>query len=87
VSNRKKNRKTNMTGHPTAQVISCFHHGNLGAIPGEVMWDLLLTKWHWGSFSPSTSVSTANSHSTNCSNFINQPITNAIIVDTDIAIK
>jgi hypothetical protein len=34
------------------------------------MWDLWWTKWHWGSFSPSTSVSPANSHSTDCSTFI-----------------
>jgi hypothetical protein len=31
------------------------------------MWDLWWTKWHWGMFSPSTSVSPANPHSTNCS--------------------
>jgi hypothetical protein len=31
---------------------------------------LLWTKWHWGRFSPSTSVSPANSHSTNCSTII-----------------
>jgi hypothetical protein len=29
------------------------------------MWDLWWTKWHWGRFSPSTSVSPANFHSTN----------------------
>jgi hypothetical protein len=28
------------------------------------------TKWHWGRFSPSTSVSPANSHSTDCSTLI-----------------
>jgi hypothetical protein len=28
------------------------------------------TKWHWGSFSPSTSVSLANSYSTDCSTII-----------------
>jgi hypothetical protein len=31
------------------------------------MWDLWLTKWHWGRISSSTSVSPANPHSTNCS--------------------
>jgi hypothetical protein len=31
------------------------------------MWDLSSTKWHWGRFSQSTSVSPANSQSTNCS--------------------
>jgi hypothetical protein len=37
------------------------------SISGQVMWDLWWTKWHWGRFSPSTSVSPANFHSTNCS--------------------
>jgi hypothetical protein len=31
------------------------------------MWDLWWTKWRWGRFSPSTSVSPANLHSTNFS--------------------
>jgi hypothetical protein len=31
------------------------------------MWDLWWEKWRWGRFSPSTSVSPANSHYTNCS--------------------
>jgi hypothetical protein len=39
-----------------AQVRSC----------GDLWW----TKWHWGRFSPSTSVSPANLHSTDCSIFI-----------------
>jgi hypothetical protein len=39
-----------------AQVRSC----------GDLWW----TKWHWGRFSPSTSVSPANSHSTDCSTFV-----------------
>jgi hypothetical protein len=34
------------------------------------MWDLWWTKWHWSRFSPSTSVSPANSHSTDCSTLI-----------------
>jgi hypothetical protein len=38
------------------------HRGGPGSIPGLVKWDL----W-WGRFSPSTSVSPANLHSTNCS--------------------
>jgi hypothetical protein len=33
------------------------------------MRDLWWTKWHWCRFSPSTSVSPANSHSTVCSTF------------------
>jgi hypothetical protein len=34
------------------------------------MWDLWWTEWHWGTFSPSTSVSPTNCHSTDCSTFI-----------------
>jgi hypothetical protein len=34
------------------------------------MWDLWLSTWHWGRFSPSTSVSPANSHSTDYSTLI-----------------
>jgi hypothetical protein len=30
------------------------------------MWDLWWTYWRWGRFSPSTSVSPTNSHTTNC---------------------
>jgi hypothetical protein len=37
------------------------------AITGQVMWDLWWTKWHWGRFSLSTSISPANPQSTNCS--------------------
>jgi hypothetical protein len=38
-------------------------------VPGELHGGSLegWTKWHWGRFSPSTSVSPANFHSTNCS--------------------
>jgi hypothetical protein len=38
-----------------------------GSSPGLVMWDLWWTKWRWGRFSPSTSVSPDSSHSTSCS--------------------
>jgi hypothetical protein len=34
------------------------------------MWDLWWTKWYWGRFPPSTSVSPANSHSTDCSKLV-----------------
>jgi hypothetical protein len=40
------------------------HTGGPGSIPGLVKWDLWWTKWRWGRFSPSTSVSPANLHST-----------------------
>jgi hypothetical protein len=46
------------------------HRGGPGSIPGQVMWDLWWTKWHWGRFSPNTSVSPANFHSTDCSTLI-----------------
>jgi hypothetical protein len=46
------------------------HHGGPGSSPGQVMWDLWWTKWHWGRFSLSTSVPLANSHSTDYSTFI-----------------
>jgi hypothetical protein len=35
--------------------------------PGHVMWDLWWTKWRWGRFSSSTSVSPVSFHSINCS--------------------
>jgi hypothetical protein len=43
------------------------HRGGPGSSPGHVMWDLWRTKWHWCRFYPSTSVSPASFHSTNCS--------------------
>jgi hypothetical protein len=46
------------------------HCGGSGSGACEVMWDLRWTKWHWGRFSPSTSVSPANCHSTDCSTLI-----------------
>jgi hypothetical protein len=36
-------------------------------LPIAAAWDLWWTKWRWGRFSPSTSVSFANLHSTNFS--------------------
>jgi hypothetical protein len=46
------------------------HRGVPGLRPSQVMWDLWWTKWHWGRFSPSTSVSPANSPSTNSNTLI-----------------
>jgi hypothetical protein len=43
------------------------HRGCPGSSPGHVVCGLRWTKWHCGRFSPSTSVSPANSHSTGCS--------------------
>jgi hypothetical protein len=42
----------------------------LGWGPDLVMWDLWWSKWRRGRFSPSTSVSPANLHSTNCSTIL-----------------
>jgi hypothetical protein len=50
---------------------------HLCSILGHVIWNLWQTKWHWGRFSPSTSVSPANSHC-NSSIFINISIVDAV---------
>jgi hypothetical protein len=46
------------------------HRAGPGSVPGQVMRDLWWTKRHKGRFSPSTSVSPANPHSTDCSMLI-----------------
>jgi hypothetical protein len=46
------------------------HCGGLGSIANQVMWNLWWTKWHWGEFFFSTSVSLENSHCTDCSTLI-----------------
>jgi hypothetical protein len=51
-------------------VAQASHRGGPGSIPGHVMWCLWFTKWQWDRFSPSTSISPANSHSTKCFTFI-----------------
>jgi hypothetical protein len=53
--------------HSSGGYSPASHCGGPGSSPGQVMWDLWSTKWHWGRFPPSTSVSPANSHSTDCS--------------------
>jgi hypothetical protein len=55
-------------GRALAQAAS--HRGGPGSTAGHVMWDLWSTKWHWGRFPQSISVSPANSHSTDCSTLI-----------------
>jgi hypothetical protein len=47
--------KPGLQGRAIAQAVSDWRRG---------MWDLWWTKWHWGRFSPSTSVSLASRHST-----------------------
>jgi hypothetical protein len=37
-------------GHATAESVTCSFP--LSSIPGQVMWDLWWTKWHWGGFPP-----------------------------------
>jgi hypothetical protein len=56
-------------GRAIAQAVSRWIPtvGGPDSIPGLVKWDLWWRKWRWGRFSPSTSVSPANLHSTNCS--------------------
>jgi hypothetical protein len=46
------------------------HRSGPGSNPGQVMWDLWWTNWHWGRVFPSSLVSPANSHSTDCSTLI-----------------
>jgi hypothetical protein len=54
------------SGPAIAQAVSPLvsHRDGPGSQPGLVKLDLLWTKCHWGWFSPSTSVSLANLHST-----------------------
>jgi hypothetical protein len=56
-------------GRAIAQVVSRWLPIAVARIRsrGLVKWDLWWTKWLWGRFSLSTSVSPANLHSTNCS--------------------
>jgi hypothetical protein len=49
-------------GHPV--FIHSIYIEFPGFKPGLVMWDLWWTKWRWGRFSRSTSISSANPHST-----------------------
>jgi hypothetical protein len=45
----------------------CFkvYCGGPGSSPGQVMWDLWWTKWHWDRFSSNTLVSSTKSNSIN----------------------
>jgi hypothetical protein len=41
----------NASGSATAQVVSCRHLTmEVGSHPGQCMWDLWWTKWHWDRF-------------------------------------
>jgi hypothetical protein len=59
--------------------IKTSHHDISCLIQGQVIWDLWCTKWHWGGFSLSTSVSPVNCYCTNCSTLINYRIVDAIV--------
>jgi hypothetical protein len=49
------------------------HRGGSASIPGQVVWDLWWTTWHWGGCSSSISISLAKSHSTECSILVCHP--------------
>jgi hypothetical protein len=51
-------------GRVIAQAVSRRLPTTAARVRSQVMWDLWWKKWHWGRFSPSTSVFPANSHST-----------------------
>jgi hypothetical protein len=48
------------------EAVPASHGGGLGSSPDHVMQHFWSTKWLCGRFSPSTSVSPANFHSTDC---------------------
>jgi hypothetical protein len=57
-------------GHAIAQAVSHWLPTVATQVRTEVRSCEKWTKWHWGRFSSSTSVSLANSHSTDCSTLI-----------------
>jgi hypothetical protein len=59
--NNKYTRLSFVLGRAMAQAVSC----RTGSTPGQSMWNLWWTKWHWDRFSPpSTSVFPCQFHST-----------------------
>jgi hypothetical protein len=73
--------------HATPQVDSHWFPIVAAWVWTPIMWNLWWTKWNWGRFSPSTSVSPANPHSTKCSTFINHPTISVYNLNTDGVIK
>jgi hypothetical protein len=57
-------------GRAIAQAVNRRLPTAAARVRAQVMSDLRWRKWRCGRFSPSTSVSPANSHSTNCAAFI-----------------
>jgi hypothetical protein len=47
------------------------HHGCPGSVPGQDMWDLWQTNWHWSRFPPSTTGFPADFCKINCCISIN----------------
>jgi hypothetical protein len=64
------------------RLVAGFSPQGPGFSPGLVKWDLWWTKWRWGTFSLSTSVSPANLHSTK---FSINTITRAGTMDHSVA--
>jgi hypothetical protein len=66
-------------GRAISQTVSSQFPTAAARVGSKFMWDLWWKKWHYGWFPPNTSVSPANSHSTDCSTLIirrwyNRPI-------------
>jgi hypothetical protein len=57
-------------GHARSHVVRRRLPTEDARVRAQVMWDLWWTKLDCGWFSPCTSVSSANSHCTNCSTLI-----------------
>jgi hypothetical protein len=67
-----------------SRLVAGFHRCGSVSISGQVTWDMWWTKWHWGGFSQSISVSPTTNYST----FIKQLIANALYsLDTYSAVK
>jgi hypothetical protein len=63
-------RLSGALGRAIAQAVSRRLPTAVVRVGAQMRWDLWWTKWFWDKFSPSTSVSPANSNSTDCSTFI-----------------
>jgi hypothetical protein len=70
LSVEEKERLDSFGGLAIAEAVSRRLPTAAALLRSQVRWDLWCTKWHWGRFSPSTSVSPANSHSTDRSTLI-----------------
>lgn len=73
-----KLHKTKREDCAICQVVSHWASTDTTQVQSQVKWDLCSTRRHRVKFSPNSLLSPANSHSYNCSSFINHPITDAI---------